>query len=196
MKKSVICMFAFILSIAGCQKSIQNSGKVGSSTSPVELINIDYFPKELAGHWVSNKHGWELTIEENGQISSVMHTIGHFKVEPNKTERYKLINKGKGIIKSGPFKLRYDHSNKEIAIDIELKLFSYQTGKNRVEGHSNDLLFGFVSEDNKEMNVEWLSKTLYVISTNTVVAKELTNTDEYESHGEVIFMKVSDSEQD
>jgi hypothetical protein len=173
-------------------KKTENRGQKNMGETPMSLIKNN-LPKELAGRWGADRNSWEITIEPNGVISSVVHTIGGQKVVAGRVNTYELIRQGEGIVKPGPWSAVYDPNTRILTVEIALEYFKWQVGEQVVEGSSYDIFTGPVSPTWKVWQAEWKAYPEYIVSTDKVQKKRLPVENDEVDEGILIFAKVPDA---
>lgn len=166
MKLSAALFVYALLFTAGCRP--QPTEKV--------LVNVEdggAFPPSLAGTWkVQDSTAWEFDIEQDGTLSSIVHTIGGVRLKPGRVTEVPMIE-GKGVFKPGQWTVKYSPRTNELSIEIILDHYRAQSGPQIVEGSSTDLFVGPVTIDGQQWEPQWFSFPKFVVSTNEVEGLEL-----------------------
>lgn len=195
MRQLVIFMLAlsFLFNIAGCQEGIKNKS---TADQELVLLNTDIFPKELAGRWIEKEgaFGWEIVLTEEGKVSELVHTMGQVKVIPGKVNRYPLIEQGVGLIQPGKIVVQFNKENRELAVEIGIERFKWVKGTDIIEGALTDVFIGFVSDDYRMWDTDWLNKEYYVATTSEVKDKVLAQDEDLKEREYILFVKKESKE--
>ncbi len=173
--------------LSGCQSG--NKKVEDPNENKVILIGTDSFPKELVGQWAANAGGWEISFEENGSISSFVHTIGRVRVKTGQTTIIPLIENGKGTFKPGKCFVQYTADTRELAVEIVLNSYCMKKGKEVIEGNSRDVFIGKVSGNGWTWAANWMTFPKFVVTTEGYRKYELPMRPGDEEQGDVIFSK-------
>ena len=191
MKELVLVLCVAILILTGCQ-SQQTATFSGVQ---VELINTDQFPKELVGHWVDDRHGWEFWLNDKGQLLGLVHTMARVRIVPGKVNSYKLIDEGNGRIEPGEMLVQYDGQTRELVIEVELDHYEWIKNNDVIEGNRKDAFIGNVSEDGMKWPVVWLSKEYITAETGTQEKRVLMQDEDIKEHGALTFTREAPPEE-
>ena len=146
-----VLLISLSLIIIGCQdNTVQPGHKVTSDKKT--------FPEFLAGTWIGDQLGWELTIEPNGSISSAIVAFGQMRMEPNKKLDVEARDGGHGAYETGDFVIEYDTESREITVLLDLKDIYMYMVKAELKGSIEYLISGTVSEDQKTIDAEVFTK--------------------------------------
>lgn len=187
----VVCLFT-----TGCQPGNSSAELVTGdpNASQVILLNTNTFPKDMAGVWINEHHGWILRFEEDGRLSKIRHTIGRADLTAGQTSTFPLIDGGDGFIEPGPWTVQYNDKTRELVVDIILKNFKYNlVAVGFVGGSSRDIFMGSLPEKGETTwTAQWISRPEYVASTadKTYTDYELPFEAGDEDKGEIIFEKL------
>ena len=179
-----------LLVLAGC--AVFLSGLVGcqSANRGVEVIieGGGEFPELLVGIWKADKHGWGIVFEPDGTISSAVHTIARFRVKPGQ-----VTTGGQGVFEAGKWLVKYTPESRELLVRIVLKQyrfeFEYGDQVSVVEGSSEDMFVGEVSEDGQEWRAEWFAFPEYVVTTDIFDHHKLPLDPNDNPRGTLVFRK-------
>jgi hypothetical protein len=139
MKKAISILLLtsyFTLLLSGCANQVQKHTGTGT------------FPDYLAGKWVANQGGWEMTFTENGKIEKITHTLGRVEMKPNEKTTVPMRMEGTSVYEPGEWLIEYDSSKNELTVTITLEHFYAEVGSGTVEGKSRNLFVGELSEYN------------------------------------------------
>ena len=192
MKRLCIFMFGMVLflSINGCQTDNAQSGLDGRNSAIEGGVD---FPVFLAGTWKSDKNGWEIVLEKDGSISSVVHTIARVRLKPDEVTKVPMKEEGEGIFMPGEWAAYYQSKDRRLTVDITLDSFKNRKGTDIVEGSSMDTFVGSVSEDGKQWQAEWFSYPEYFVTTGEYDQYQLPEDPNENPKGVLIFSKVEQS---
>lgn len=181
------------LGLAGCSWGDKNKCALPfSATENMESAAKQLFPKDLAGRWVADRGHWEIRIEPDGGISSVVQPIGGEKVEAERINTYPLVKGGQGVIKPGKWVADYNSVNRILTVQIVLDSFHMQVEDQIIEGSSFDTFTGKVAESGNTWEAIWESFPEYIVSTDKYKKEKLPINEEEYSQGIVIFTKQQD----
>ncbi len=176
-------LFAGMFVLSGCGEADK------SSAVEVTIDGGVRFPAELAGRWkAGGKYGWDIVFEKDGSISSVIHTLGRFKLEPGKETIVPMKEEGQSVLDPGEWKVAYNPAGRVLEVEIVLDYFYCEMGEGHIEGDRRDIFAGPVSKDGKKWEVDWT----FFMECTAMIGEEPTDlsTDpEYGEKRKLIFKK-------
>lgn len=178
---------AVIVALTGCRgpaKAINDPNMV------ILLIDSSTFPKHLSGKWINEENKWEITIEKDGAVSSILHPFGLVTIIPGKTTIIPLIDEGSANIQTGKCVVQYSGQTRELIIEVNIDNMRWDKGKEVIEGNVKDVLWGLVSEDGKLWDARWHSLSKYYVTTDGYNKYELPMDEGGDDRGIVIFKKT------
>ena len=154
MKQILILLFTCILSLSvlsGCHNN------AGNGTDTANIGTENKLPDFLVGTWKA-EHGWEMDFERDSTISRAVLSLGQIEVRPNKTTKIKGKQGEPGIFEAGNFELEYNPVTRDIYVVITMKYIYAEIGTGKLDGSSEDIFFGHVSQDGKSWEAEWMTQ--------------------------------------
>jgi len=146
-----LVMYAlFFLLFVGCQRP------AGTTGMDVIIKGQEKFPSWLVGRWKEDEDGWEFVFESNGELSSIVHTLGRVRMEPGKVTRVPMKKGGKSIFEPGQWSVYLDADSGKITISIVLEHFYAELGDGTIEGDSRNVFTGQIPPPGSQSWVlEW-----------------------------------------
>ena len=186
MKRLLVLLGCAVLLFSGCQELSRDKKR------PVEVIveGEGKFPESFAGKWRANKGFWELVFEPDGKISSAAIGLGGVKMTPGKTSKFPTRYGGKGEFIPGPWFVQYSPDTRELLVIIKVKHFYMDMGRYAMEGNSDDLLVGPISQDGKTWQADWYCSGQYIAHVPAPNKFYDVNPNEPEFRGSLIFEKL------
>jgi len=166
-----------------------------SPTKAVEVI-IDSggeFPGFLAGRWMADAHGWEFVFEQDGTISSAVINFGRMTITPGQPNPITKEMGGEGMVEPGEWMVYYSPSSRELTVKISIKkLYMYiDLNENAVEGKSEDVFVGTISQDNNFWQAYWTGFPEYTVHTAGKLNEELTERLSFDMMVNLTFEKLT-----
>ncbi len=185
MKRLMLLVLSAVVLLleAGCQ----NAGR------PVEVIIEDGgpFPSFLVGAWKTDTDVWEFVFETDGTISSAVIALGGVKLIPGQVTTIPMRKGGKGIFEPGNWLVHYDPAGRELTVEISLKHFHAELGKDVLEGKCTDIFVGQISKDGKVWPVVWTAFPDYTAHTAERPNYKLPTDLEYGISKNLVFEKAA-----
>jgi len=183
-----------LLVLTGCTVLLLSGGCQPSNRSkkPMEVI-IEQggpFPSFLVGTWRADTDGWEFVFGPDGTISSAVIALGRVKLIPGQVTTIPMRKGGKGIFEPGQWLVHYDPASRELTLQISLKHFHAELGKDVLEGKCTDIFVGQISKDGKVWPVVWTAFPDYTAHTAKYPNYKLDTDLEYGMSKALIFEKV------
>ena len=138
----MLAIVGTVIMFAGCQKTSLNNHN-----------NIDY--SQLSGTWRAESSPWEIVITEEGGILSAIMALGEASVKPNAKTAIEMQDGSFSTFQGGDFTLAYNPQNRELSIEIKIKKIDVRYQEDRIEGNSEYIFTGVVSEDFKAWEPEF-----------------------------------------
>lgn len=185
MRHLILSFGCVLLLVAGCQEPVHQAKGV-----KVIIEEQGEFPHFLAGRWVDDEEGWEFVFEEDGSITSAVIDRGFIEVVPSKGIATKPMRRGgQSVYELGQWTIEYSPQSRELTVDVVVEHFHIDMKPSWLEGHSRDLFFGPVSEEELVWRAEWISFPKYVAYTPE--PGEL-HVDPNETITKLVFRKVNE----
>ncbi|MHC4499923.1 MAG: hypothetical protein ACYS21_12505 [Planctomycetota bacterium] len=148
----------FLLASTGCR----------SNDRGIEVIveGGGKFPQSLVGIWRADKEGWEFVFEPDGTISSAVISLGRVRMRPGQITTVPMKLGGKGVFEPGEWFVHYAPAHRELTVKIALENVRIGLARPVLDGSSEDVFVGRVSEDGKSWHVDWTSFFNYVAHTD------------------------------
>jgi len=162
MKQLFLLLFCglSIFLFCSCQSASRSKNAV-----EVTIAGDGRFPEILMGRWRNDRHGWQIVFEQNGRISSAVHTIGRVNIKPGQITNVPMKREGMGVFKAGQWAVQYAPETRELLVEIVLEYFRAEMGTQALEGKSRDIFIGSVSEDGQQWTAEWFAFPEYIVFT-------------------------------
>ncbi len=142
--------FAVVLAVlVGCQDE--------DKFNNVKIDGGSEFPEFLAGTWKADKNDWQMSFEDDGRISSIVHFIWNLPIDINEGG-YFVEGPDEGtfaLFVIGPCEAEYDKKTRELSVKIILDHYRIKLPQGTLEGKSHDFFEGPLSEDGKTWNASW-----------------------------------------
>jgi hypothetical protein len=181
-----VFLCAVIVALTGCHGPAK---AINDPNMQVILIGTNKLPSQYVGRWVADREGWEINIEKDGRVSSIVHTIGRAPLINGHTTTVDLIENGKGTIRAGKWIVQYNDKTKELVVEINIDKFRFVKGQQIVEGSSQDIFMGTISKDNQHWVAAWTSFPKYYVTTEAYNYYELPRDEGSEDQGFLDFVK-------
>lgn len=195
MKKTLFltCGIATII-LAGCESKSQQRQVALNNDKAMSVVIEDggVFPGFLVGHWRSDQYNWEFIFEEDGSISSIVHSFGSFPIKPGITTKTTLADGSPSILDPGPWALAYKPIEKELIIEIVIKDIHVKMGDGSIEGHTTDVFVGTVFHGEDYWAADWFSYPKYIINTDKIKGFIVTEDPNEPLMGHLIFHRVKE----
>jgi len=158
-----------LLGLFGCCFVLSGFSGCHSTGRAVEVI-IDgngKFPDFLVGRWIAESRGWEFVFEPDGTISSAVINFGRMTITPGHPNPITKDMGGKGIIEPGQWTVYYSPLERELTVRISIKklYMEIDISNNVVEGKSEDVFVGTVSQDGSFWQANWTAFPDYTVHT-------------------------------
>ena len=155
-----------LLLLVGCMVILSGLAGCQSGGKAVEVIiaGDGQFPSCLAGTWKAD-YGWQITFEDDGDISSSVIALGAVRITPGETSVVPMKLGGEGVYEPGTWIVQYDPEDRSLNVEVVIKAFRAELGDDILEGTTIDYLFGTVSEDCTEWRVDWFADSKYTAHT-------------------------------
>lgn len=182
---TILCATA--TTIGGCGHT-QNK-----PAAPVTVSTQDQspFPAGLAGHWKSDRHGWEFVIEPDGRISSAVISLGRVQVYPGRTTTVATVTGEQAVFTPGPWAIDYDPATRMLVVKITMSHVRVPMGPQTLEGSSTDVFSGVVSPTMDAWQTQWTAFTDYKAQTGENKSVELSTDKTYGDAQPLLFTKVA-----
>jgi hypothetical protein len=173
----------FLLAVAGCRNTEKG----------VEVVieGGGRFPQSLVGTWRADEEAWEFIFEPDGTISSVVMSFGRVRLKPGEVTTVPMKLGGKGVFEPGKWFVHYTPARRELIVKIVLKNVRIGLVRPVLEGSSEDVFVGKVSQDSKAWYVDWTSFFKYVARTDQYPNFEMSEDPNYGVLKTLIFEKVA-----
>ncbi|MHC4165654.1 MAG: hypothetical protein ACYSWQ_01715 [Planctomycetota bacterium] len=153
------------------------------------------FPPELAGVWKADSGGWEIVLEPDGTISSVVVGFTTVRMKPGQVTTVPMRMGGKGVFEAGPWAVHYSPKRRELTVEIAIASFRVELGENVVRGRRLDLFTGTISPDGQSWWASRFNFPEYVADTRKYRDHKLTVDPDDNPPEELLFRKVSTEKQ-
>ncbi|MBN2511413.1 MAG: hypothetical protein JXB18_00610 [Sedimentisphaerales bacterium] len=186
--KSLVAIIscAVIMALMGCHGPAK---AINDPNMQVILIGTNKLPSQFVGKWAADREGWEINIEKDGRISSIIHTIGRAPMKNGHTTTVDLVDNGKGTIRAGKWIVQYNEKTKELVVEINIEKFQFVKGQQVVQGSSQDFFIGSLSKDNQHWVAAWTSFPKYYVTTEGYNDYQLPSDEGSEDQGFIDFVK-------
>jgi len=182
---TLCCVFVF--SLTACNEPEKNNRP--EKNVEVVIEGLGPGPEFLAGIWTADRGGWKFVFEKDGSIGGIIHTMGRAALRPGQITKVPLKKGGKGYYEPGTWRIVYDSDLSELTVEIELKSFKAQIGKNIVEGNSTDIFVGPISIDGRQWDAQWYSYPEYYVTIGEYDHHKLPMDPNENPKGVLIFSK-------
>jgi hypothetical protein len=153
--------------LTGCQKSVST----GKSWYHKEFVKGP-LPDFVAGVWkegrpdvnlpanicVGGRGCWDFTLEPDGSISQMRHNL--VTVPINVKEGGVLEDFKQGVFTInvlGPCGASYETASRKLKVKVVIDYFRMEVPGDALEGSTDDVIVGTISDDGKVWNAEWWS---------------------------------------
>lgn len=150
------------------------------------------FPAGLAGHWKSDRHGWEFVIEPDGRISSAVISLGRVQVYPGRTTTVTTVTGEQAVFTSGLWAIDYDPASRMLVVKIAMSRVRVPMGPQTLEGSSTDVFSGEVSPMMDTWQTQWTAFTDYRARTGASKSVELSTDKTYGDAQPLVFTRMPD----
>ncbi len=172
----VVCLIAAMLP-AGCHSpSTQRRSDLN-----VTVEGGGRFPSELAGTWKADRDGWEMVIEPDGRLSSVVISLGRVRIRPGETETLATHGDGEGFFEPGTWTVHYDPQTTDLTVKIVMRHVRIGMAEAVLEGAGTDVFTGPISGADGIWQAQWTNFGRYLLSMPDGSVSELAAD---ETHGE------------
>ncbi|MCD4831980.1 MAG: hypothetical protein K8R02_09310 [Anaerohalosphaeraceae bacterium] len=153
MRLSCVVLFIIIfLQLIGCRTPYGSHHNVSVGTSSY----LEY----PVGIWQSKEHNWAFKIEEDGEISKLIHPLGGpMTIEEGSKELEGSEEGTFAVFALGPVENYYDSAERKLCVEVILDLFHMKLPNGVLEGNSRDSFIGNISENGKAWKANWLNYT-------------------------------------
>lgn len=149
------------------------------------------FPAAMAGHWKSDRHGWEFIIEPDGRIASAVLSFGRIAVTPGETTTLTTKTGEQATLTPGPWAVHYDPAAHMLTIRIAMEHIRIPMTPNLLEGSSNDVFTGVVAPSMDTWQAEWTTFTSYKAHTADGQTADLSTDKTYGETVALVFTKTA-----
>lgn len=134
------------------------------------------FPEFLVGRWIANRHGWEFVFEPDGTISSAVINFGRITITPGHPNPITREMGGEGMLEPGEWMVYYSQPDRELTVKISIKklYMVFDINDNVVEGKSEDVFVGTISQDGSFWQANWIGSPDYTVYTAGQLNENLT----------------------
>ncbi len=188
MKRLLVLLGCAVLLLSGCQEL----GRDKKRAVEVIIEGGGEFPQFLVGRWKADKQSWEFVFEPDGTISSAVIALGRVRIRPGQVTTIPMRGGGKGIFEPGQWTVHYAPASRELMVEISLKNFYAELGKDVLEGKSTDVFIGTISEDGKSWHVDWIGFPDYMAHTAKYPSFKMTEDPNYGILKTLTFEKVTE----
>lgn len=183
--------FAAILCVAllaggGC------AGSMGANPVTVTVEGGAPFPAALAGRWQADQDGWEFLFEPDGQIPSVVLSLGRVPISPGHTTTTDTVDGSEATFTPGPWAVHYDPDTRTLTVTLAMEHIRIPMEENVLEGSSTDTFSGPLSPDLSTWQVEWTTFTRYTARLGDVITVNLSTDEEYGETKSLVFERTED----
>ena len=185
----MVCMM-----LGGCGESLTKTSYEPGGMEVSVNGGDGQFPKFLAGKWISDKQGWEFNFEPDGKLSSAVISMGRTRVEPGKIRHVSMKYDKKGEMVPGDWSVAYDYETRELVVNIEIRHFFMEMGDDAIEGKSEEIFMGEVSDDVMWWNVTLQSYPNYVAHFSDKPDFKMATKNEFGEQYSLTFTKVVDKQ--
>ena len=142
-----------LLLLVGCNKSFFDKTNIeGSSLVSEELLS--QFP---AGIWECKSAGWQITLESDSNIVSIIHPLG-ISIDIAEGGAYEEGTGGASLAWAlGPCSTKYDPNSRILEVGIVTDYFSFELPGAKLEGKSRDEFSGKISETGNTWDAKWIN---------------------------------------
>jgi hypothetical protein len=133
---SAACIFA-VFGLGGCQSKA-------------------VLPPEVAGTWKARDRLWKITLLPDGTVHSVLIPLGLAEVGPNQALHFEMKDGSISTVKAGNCTADYNPKTRELFVKVDVEHIEIRFEDQLLEGHSENIFFGVVSEDGKLWETEFL----------------------------------------
>ena len=150
--KQLVFLVGFAVVLAGLVGCQDDNKVIG-----VSVDGNGGFPEFLAGTWKADKHDWQISFEDDGNISSIVHFVWTLPIDINEGGFF-VEGPDEGthaLFVMGPCEAEYDGKTRELSVKIILDHYSIKLPHGTLEGKSHDFFEGPVSEDGKTWKAGW-----------------------------------------
>lgn len=112
-------------------------------------------PNSVAGIWQADDQPWQIVIESDGTISSVVTAMGQNRIRPNETIRVEMIDDQFSTYQAGSFEADYNPVTRKLFVTITMEHINVKIGDDTLEGDSEDLFIGIVSKNGLVWETSW-----------------------------------------
>ena len=131
---------AAVFSLAGCQLTHRGISRI---------------PSNLMGTWKTQDPAWQITLNQDGNIESVLIPMGQIIIKPNQTNTMQMIDGQISIFETGDFETSFDPISNELFAKILISHLNIKIGDDYIEGSREDVFVGPLAEDGKQWNATW-----------------------------------------
>jgi hypothetical protein len=186
----------FLLSLGGLLLSLSAGchGPSKGTASGVEVVVEDKgtFPRAIQGRWQADRDGWQITFEENGQISGITASLGRVQVIPGRRTTVPTRSGGEGVFVPGLWTVHYIPDTAELTVKIAMDEVRVEMGDNTLEGKSTDIFAGKVDLAEGLWQAEWTTFTDYKAHTGEGLTVNLSTDPVYGESKLLTFKKVQE----
>ncbi len=128
-----------LLLLVGCMVILSGLAGCQSGGKAVEVIiaGDGQFPSCLAGTWKAD-YGWQITFEDDGDISSSVIALGAVRITPGETSVVPMKLGGEGVYEPGTWIVQYDPEDRSLNVEVVIKAFRAELGDDILEGTTID----------------------------------------------------------
>jgi hypothetical protein len=173
------------LMLAGCQ-----APKTDRDNTQVVVEGGGAFPTSLAGRWQADRHGWEMVIEPDGRIASVVLSLGKVEVTGGAKTTVPTMGGGQGTFEPGKWTVYYEPAMKQLTVKITMNHVRVEMAGNVLEGKSTDTFSGPISGPDGIWQAHWSAFTQYKVRTDQGDETDLSTDPTYGETQALVFRKT------
>ncbi len=123
----------------------------------VELSGVDKFPAFIAkGVWRNRAAGWEFAFDTDGSLKWIQYDMGKVIIKPAQRVEVPMLEGKTSVYQAGQWYVSYDGATQELTAIINIDSYHFEIGDSVVDGSSQDIFVGKISEDGT-WNSYWTS---------------------------------------
>ena len=182
----VVCLIAAILP-TGCH----SPSTPRQSGLTVTIEGGGGFPSELAGTWKADRDGWEMVIEPDGRLSSVVISLGRVRIQPGKSETLATHGGGEGFFESGTWTVHYNPQTNDLTVKIVMRHVRIGMAEAVLEGTGTDVFTGPISAADGIWQAQWTNFGRYLLSMPDGSVSELATDETYGETNALTFERIA-----
>lgn len=190
MKQLIVLIGCVFLVFGGCQEVSRNKSGVD-----VIIEGGGEFPEFLVGTWKCDGAELEIVFEADGTISSAVIPIGKPRMGPDETIDFNNVyTRAKGSFRTGPFVASYIPAKRELTATLYLEHYRIELEDGGVlEGKSEDVFTGKVSEDSNTWQADWFQFAEYYVTAESYKNRKIPSDPNDSLQDTLTFHKVTSS---